>query len=192
MPRSIHRIATLTLVAPLAGAMLLGAAPATAATTTTAAAPAQATIVKADDPFSVFQVKVKAPAKVRAGGKITYSITAKNTGPHQADYYFLGGKLPKGTVDRLYYGGIKGAECAWDDSGFWCWSPKVLEVGDSARLNIQVKLKKTTKGTATARLGVIAYDVPTGAENLSKEELDRIGGVQGWLFDKKVKTKIVR
>ncbi|WP_084955920.1 hypothetical protein [Thermoactinospora rubra] len=154
------------------------------------AAPAQATT--ADDPYSVMDVVIKAPKKVKAGGKIHYEISAVNTGPHVADYYFLGGKLPKGIVDRLYWDGPKGTKCEWDDSGFWCWGDWVLKKGHEDWLEIDVRLKKSTKGTAVAQLGALVYDIPTGMENLSKEEVDRLGGFDVWFYGKKVKTKIVR
>ncbi|GAA5074633.1 putative repeat protein (TIGR01451 family) [Thermocatellispora tengchongensis] len=192
MSRSLKKVASLALVTPLAGAMLFAASAPASAAPVKVAAPAKAVTAVADDPYSVFKVSVKAPAKVKAGGKITYSISAKNTGPYVADAYYIGGKLPKGIVGTVYYNGPKGTQCAWDESGFWCWGDWALEVGETDALKIHVKLKKSTKGHARAQLGVIAYDVPTGAENLSKEELDRIGGIKGWLFAKNVKTKIVR
>jgi hypothetical protein len=186
MRRSIVKIASLALLTPLAGATLFATTPAAAAPAT---APAAA---GADEPFSVFKVTVAARKKVKAGGQILYSIRARNTGPHLADAYFIGGRLPKGIVDKVHYSGPKGTKCEWDRTGFWCWGDWTLEVGETDWLKIQVKLKKKTKGVAVAKLGAISYDVPTGAEGLSKEELDRIGGIKGWIFTKTAKSRIIR
>ncbi|MFI6535371.1 hypothetical protein ACIBHY_23190 [Nonomuraea sp. NPDC050547] len=186
MRNSITKVATFTLVA---GAMILPAVPAaagTATTTTTVAAKAS------DQPYSIMKVGVRAPKTVKRGGKIQYRIDVLNTGPHQADYYWVGGKLPKGIVNGLRYNGPKGTQCDWDPTGFWCWGPWELEKGDKDWLDIQVTLKKGTRGTATAQLGALVYDIPIGMENMDKEEIDRIGGFKSWFYGKKVKTKIVR
>ncbi|MFI6321411.1 hypothetical protein ACIBG8_27995 [Nonomuraea sp. NPDC050556] len=167
------------------GSLLFAAAPASAAPA------AAAKTTKADDPYSVFDVQVKAPKTVKRGGKITYRISAVNTGPYQADNYYMGGPLPKGIVSKLRWNGPDGTQCDWDSSGFWCWGPWILEKGDSDWLTITVTLKKGTKGTAKTRLGAIVYDVPTGMEDLNKEELDRVGGFNTWFYAKSVKTKIL-
>ncbi|GII93652.1 hypothetical protein [Sinosporangium siamense] len=185
----LSKVAVLAVAAPLAGALMFASAPASA--TATAPTAKAAAVKKADDPYSVFNVSVKAPKNVRAGGKITYRITAVNRGPHQADYYFVGGILPKGITGNTWWDGPKDTECGREGRVFFCVSPHVAEVGDKEWLDIVVRLKKPTKGYAQAQLGVLAYDYPTGAEKLSKEELDELG-VKSWFFSKKVKTRIVR
>ncbi|MGS2642580.1 hypothetical protein [Streptosporangium sp. LJ11] len=183
MRHPISKIVAIALVTPLAGGMLL-AAPSSAAS---AQAPAAA--VKAE-PYSTFAVTVSAPKKVKAGGKITYKIKAVNKGPHQADYFFTGGLLPKGSK-VVSISAPKGTSCDNYDDGLWCWSPDIVEVDDYEAIAITVKLGKKSGRTAQAILGVDAYDVPTGAENLSRDELERMG-IKSWYFVKKVKTSIVR
>ncbi|MDP9863574.1 MULTISPECIES: hypothetical protein [Streptosporangium] len=185
MRHPIHKIAALALAIPLAGTTLL-ATPASAAPTKAPAAAVQ----KADDPYSSFDVKISAPSKARAGATITYSIKATNTGPYEATSYYLGGVLPKGSkVVRV--GAPKGTECDWYEDGFWCWTPYALEVGEYDSIKIMVKLGKKSKGTAEAVLGVDTYDEPTGADNLSRDEYERMG-IKSWYFVKKVKTRITR
>ncbi|NRQ31358.1 hypothetical protein HII36_05830 [Nonomuraea sp. NN258] len=177
-----------------AAALIVPVIPAAAATTTTpiAASAVTAAAVQAEDPYSEFAVSVKAPKAVKAGRKITYKIDVENLGPHQADRYWLGGRLPKGIKSTVTWRAEEDTECFFDREGFWCWGPWVLEKGDTDWLDITVTLKPGTKGTVTATLGADVYDVPTGMENLDKEEIDRLGGFQTWFFAKKVKTKIVR
>ncbi|MGP3917952.1 hypothetical protein [Nonomuraea sp. 10N515B] len=187
MRNSLPKAATLAL---LAGALLIPAVPASATTTVTAAA----TATKAADPYSAFSVKVKAPKTVKAGGKIKYTIVATNKGPHYADSWFLGGQFPKG-VDRnkVRFGtSVKGTQCfAEGDRAFFCFLPQVVEVGDSVAMVFEAPVKKSAKGTQTATLGVVSYNLDTGMEDMSKEELDRLG-VPEFGFSKTVKTKIVR
>ncbi|MET8863658.1 hypothetical protein ABZW11_11935 [Nonomuraea sp. NPDC004580] len=176
MPDSLPKVATVALAA---GALLLSATPASA--------------TAQDDPFSVFDVQVKAPKKVKPGGKISYTVVARNKGPHYADYYFLGGEFPKGVdLKKVYYrSSVKGTECGLDGRALYCFVPKVVEKGESIAMIFDVKLTKKAKGTQTARLGIVSYDVQTGMENMSKEELDRLGvPVHG--YAKTVKTKIAR
>ncbi|MEV0613867.1 hypothetical protein AB0I81_11140 [Nonomuraea sp. NPDC050404] len=183
MSNSLPKVASLAL---LAGALLLPAIPASAATATTAA-------VKADEPFSTFDVTVKAPKKVKAGAKITYTIYATNKGPHYADAWFIGGEFPKGVdLKRIRFGTtVKGTECALDGRAFFCLAPKVVEKGESVAMAFTTKVDKKAKGTLTAKLGVVAYSADQGFENMSKEELDRLGvPVHG--FVKTAKTKVVR
>ncbi|MEV5412463.1 hypothetical protein AB0K60_26970 [Thermopolyspora sp. NPDC052614] len=187
MRKSIAKIATTALAAPVVGALLLTGAPASAAASS---APAAAPAVKAE-PYNRFTVSVKYPRKVRKGGAITYVIRAVNHGPYAADYYWLGGKLPKGTTGTVYYTGPKGTKCDFDSDGFWCYPPKVLEVGDQDFLILKVKLKRGTTGTATARLGAFSADVPTGAETLDKDLLLELG-IKTHYWWKTVKTKITR
>lgn len=185
MLHPISKIAAFALIAPLTGAMLL-AAPASAA-------PAKATAgaaTKADDPFSSFAVKVTAPRRARAGGKITYRIKATNKGPYVADSFWTGGALPKGSKPSAVYA-PKGTECGVYQDGFWCFTPNALEVGEYETIDIVVKLSRKTRGTATAVLGVDTVDLPTGAETLNREEFARMG-IKHWYFVKKVKTRIVR
>ncbi|SEL51534.1 DUF11 domain-containing protein [Nonomuraea pusilla] len=177
MRNSLLKAAALAMVA---GALAIPAAPASASTAT-----------KADDPYSVLAVSVKAPKIVKRGGKITYKLTVTNKGPYDADYYWVGGVLPKGIKDRVNYRVPKGTECDFRGRDFWCWGPWVLEKGDSDWLNLTVALKPTTKGVAKAELGAIVWDVPTGMENLDKEEIDRLG-FKKWFYNKPVNTKIVR
>ncbi|GAA3109102.1 hypothetical protein [Streptosporangium carneum] len=185
MRHPISKIAALALVAPLAGTMLL-ATPASAAPTK---APA-GVVKKADDPYSSFDIKILAPKKVRAGGKITYRIKATNKGPYLADSFWTGGVLPKGaTLSRVY--APKGTECGNYEDGFWCITPNALEIGDSDSIDIVVKLSRKARGTATALLGVDTVDLPQGAETLNRDEFERMG-IKHWYFVKKVKTKIVR
>jgi uncharacterized repeat protein (TIGR01451 family) len=186
MRHPIAKIATLALVAPLAGATFLSAAPASAAPVAVKAA-----ATKADDPWSVFKVAVAAPKKVRAGGKITYTILATNKGPESADVFFMGGKLPKNISGKVSYVGPKGTKCKFYVDGFWCWTPYILEKDDYEVLKIQVKLKKNARGVAVAKLGALSADIPRGAENLDRERLKELG-IKSYYWWKTVKTKIVR
>jgi hypothetical protein len=191
MRKSFAKIATTMLATPVIGALLLAGAPASAATSSApAAVPAAATAAKADA-YNNFVVSVKYPRKVRKGGTITYTIRALNRGPHDADYYWLGGKLPKGIKGTVYYTGVKGTKCDFYTDGFWCWGPNILEVDEQDFLVIKVKLKPRTKGTAVARLGAYSADVPTGAETLNKELLKKLG-IKTHYWWKTVKTRIVR
>ncbi|MGJ6965075.1 hypothetical protein ACSDR0_24505 [Streptosporangium sp. G11] len=182
MRHPISKIAALALVTPLVGGMLF-TAPASAAS-------AQAPAAVQDEPYSTFAVTVSAPKKVKANGKITYKIKAVNKGPHPADYFFIGGLLPKG-AKLTSVAGPKGTQCDNYEDGLWCWGPNVVEVGDYEAMALTVKLGKKSGRTAEAILGVDSFDVPTGAETLSRDELERMG-LKHWYFVKKVKTKIVR
>ncbi|MGP3962879.1 hypothetical protein ACTWPT_43500 [Nonomuraea sp. 3N208] len=184
MRNSLLKAATLAL---LAGALLIPAVPASATTATTSAA------ATAADPFSAFGVKVKAPKTVKAGGKIKYTIVATNKGPHYADSWFLGGEFPKGVdLKKIRFGtSVKGTECYGEGRAFYCFLPQVVEVGDSVAMVFDAPLKKGAKGTQTATIGVVSYNVDQGMENMSKEELDRLG-IPEFGFKKTVKTKIVR
>ncbi|MBB6556495.1 DUF11 domain-containing protein [Nonomuraea rubra] len=169
-----------------AGALLLPAVPAAATTTVTTAATA------AVEPFSTFDVKVKASKTVKAGGKITYTIHAVNKGPHYADSWFVGGEFPKGVdLRRIEYWAEKGTECFLDGRAFYCFIPRVVEKDEAVSMRFVAKTTKKAKGTQTATLGVVTYNVDQGMENMSKEELDRLG-VPEFAFAKTVKTKVVR
>ncbi|TMR95297.1 DUF11 domain-containing protein [Nonomuraea basaltis] len=185
MRNSLPKAASLAL---LAGALLIPAVPASAAPVA-----AKTAAVTAADPFSAFDVKVKAPKTARAGGKIRYTIVATNKGPHYANAWFIGGEFPKGVdLKKISYAAsIKGTECFGEGRAFFCFLPKVLEVGDSAAVMFEAKLKKSAKGTQKATLGVVSYNLDTGMEDMSKEELDRLG-VPEFGFQKTVKTKVVR
>ncbi|MGW0062892.1 hypothetical protein ACWDTT_23540 [Streptosporangium sandarakinum] len=197
MLHPISKIATLAVAAPLAGAMLF-AAPATAASASPAAAStatAASAVKKADDPFSVFTVKGAAPKKVRPGGKITYSLKATNTGPYEskAGEYYVVVYAPKG-VDvggKWSYYGPKKSQCVSDGPIAVCAIDKTMKVGDSVSFTFKMNVKKNAKGTLKSTLGVLAYDVPNGAENLSREELERLG-VKSWLYGKQYSTRVVR
>ncbi|MGP3962884.1 hypothetical protein ACTWPT_43525 [Nonomuraea sp. 3N208] len=167
-----------------------GAAITTAPTTTatTAATPTKTTARLA--PYSSFKVSVKHTKRTKRGGKITYYVKAKNLGPHYADYYWMGGEVPKGIVSTLRWGGPKGTKCTWEGRWFWCWGPIRLEKGETDWLNFQVTLKKGTTGTAKARVGVLSFDVDQGMENMSEAELKRLG-IKGYYWLKTAKTTIV-
>ncbi|MGN9843744.1 hypothetical protein ACTMTI_37030 [Nonomuraea sp. H19] len=184
MRNSLPKAASLAL---LAGALLVPAVPA-------AAAPVAAkTAVTAAEPYSAFDVKVKAPKTARAGGKISYTIVATNKGPHYADAWFVGGQFPKDIdLRKIYYRtNIKGTECALEGRAFYCLLPQVLEKGESVTVIFDAKLKKSATGTQKATLGVVSYNVDQGMENMSKEELDRLG-IPEYGFSKTVRTKVVR
>ncbi|MFI7132957.1 hypothetical protein ACIBQ1_45290 [Nonomuraea sp. NPDC050153] len=185
----MRRSLTLLLTGSLAAAPLAVPAPASAATTSATTVPAAATVARVK-PFSSFKISAKGTDRTKRGGKITYSIRAKNLGPYYADYYWMGGEVPKGVVPRLRWGGPKGTKCTWEGRWFWCWGPLRLEKGKTDWLNFQLTLKKGTKGTATARLGVMSFDVDQGMENIDEEELKRLG-IKGYYWLKKVNTKIV-
>lgn len=176
MRKSI-KVASLAL---LAGALLVPAVPAGATTA-------------ADGAFSVFEVAVKGPKKAKPGGKLEYTIVATNTGPYEADAYVVGGRLPKGADLRKVYfrSSVKGTECDVEGRAIYCLVPKIIDKGDSIAMILEMKLKKSAKGTQTARLGVISYDVQTGMENMSKEELQRLG-IPEHGYAKTVKTRVVR
>lgn len=151
------------------------------------------TVTAAQKPYSSFKISVKHTARTKRGGKITYKLRAKNLGPHYADYYWIGGEMPKGVKPTLRWSGPKGTTCSWKGRWFWCWGRYRLEKGRTDWLNFQVTLKKGTKGTkgtARARVGIISYDVPTGAENVSKEGLERLG-IKGFYWLKTARTRIV-
>ncbi|MFJ2028338.1 hypothetical protein [Streptosporangium sp. NPDC087985] len=191
MRHPISKIAALALAAPLAGTMLF-AAPASAAT-----AQASVTVAKkVDEPFSTFAVKATASKTVRPGGKIAYSIKATNTGPYTSDAgsYFVVAYVPK-HVDINgkggSYRGPKKAGCITEEQLVVCLVDKNLKLGDSVSFNFEFKVKKGAKGTLKTALGVLAYDVPTGAETLSRDELERLG-VKSWFFGKQHSTKVAR
>ncbi|WP_248962352.1 hypothetical protein [Sphaerisporangium perillae] len=184
------KIATTVVTAPLAAALLFAATPASAAAPASGAVTNSVTSVKTtDDPYSSFSVTVTGTKKIKRGGTITYHIKGLNKGPWTADDFYLGGVLPKGVSGTVYYDGPKGVKCDFFPDGFWCWPPYVLEKGEDSWLTIQVKLKKSVKGSVTAKLGVNSWDWPTGSEDLSRDELKRLG-INSWYYTKKVKTKI--
>jgi hypothetical protein len=184
MRNSLPKVASLAL---LAGALLLPAVPASAATVTAKTAAVM------DDPFSAFAVQVKAPKTAKAGGKLKYTIHAVNKGPHPADAYFVGGQFPKDVdLRRIHYStSVTGTECFLDGRAFFCFLPKILKKDEAVTMTFEPKLKKNAKGTQKATLGVVSYDVQTGMENMSKEELDRLG-IPEHGYAKTVKTKVVR
>ncbi|MEV0971918.1 DUF11 domain-containing protein [Microtetraspora glauca] len=185
MRHPIAKIAMLALVAPLTGATLLATAPAGATA---------ASVARADDPYSIFKISnVKYTKKAKAGATVKYSFTATNTGPHPADYYYIGGILPKGvdTKKKLYWDGPKGTKCDWEGREFWCWTPHVLDVDESDWLYIEFRLKKTARGAQVGEVGAINFDVPHGAENLDKKRLKELG-IKGWIYTRKIKTQVVR
>ncbi|WP_188188658.1 DUF11 domain-containing protein [Nonomuraea sp. SYSU D8015] len=185
MRNSLPKVATL---AALAGALLIPAVPASAAAAPVAAKAAAA------DPYSAFDVKVKASKTAKAGGKIKYTIVATNKGPHYADAWFVGGEFPKGVDMKSirYDTNHSKMRCELVSArAFWCPPTEVIEVGDSVTLAFYAKLKKSAKGTQKATIGIVSYNFDQGMENLNKEELDRLG-VPRFGFEKSVKTKVVR
>ncbi|SNS92510.1 conserved repeat domain-containing protein [Streptosporangium subroseum] len=190
MRHPISKIAALALVAPLAGTFLL-AGPASAAP---AKAPAAA-VKKADDPFSTFVVQAAASKTVRPGKKITYTIKATNSGPYVSDggAYFIVAVLPKSVIlsGKWTYQGPAKSECASEEQVLICAVDKNLKVKESVSFKFAFKVAKTAKGTLKSTLGVLAYDVPTGAETLSRDELERLG-VKSWLFGKNHSTRVAR
>ncbi|GAA3443555.1 hypothetical protein [Planomonospora venezuelensis] len=187
MRRTSGTLLGLGLLVPLSVAPAVPAA-ASAAPAVPAAAASQTAL---DTPWSSFKVSVKAPKRVRNGQQFMYEVKVTNRGPHKADFFFIGGTgLPKGINDTVYYKGPKGTDCDFYDDGFWCITPWILEKGDSESVKIWVKLKKGTKGTAVAKLGVDTWNVPTGGEKLDRSEWKRLA-FPHWYFLKTVKTKIV-
>ncbi|WP_030456196.1 hypothetical protein [Herbidospora cretacea] len=190
MRRTSGIVAGLMLLAPLAVSVPASAAPALAS------AAKGVTAKKA--PFATFKVhNVVYPKKVKAGAKITYYFEITNVGPHSADYYYIGGILPKGIISTLKWNGPKNTTCTWEGNEFWCWPPPILYPNpeedwqtDTTWLTIQVTLNKKTRGTATAKLGGITFDVPTGAGDLDEKRLRELG-IKGWIYTKTVKTQIV-
>ncbi|MFI6321412.1 hypothetical protein ACIBG8_28000 [Nonomuraea sp. NPDC050556] len=185
----INKAASIALVAPLAGSLLFAAAPASAA-------PAVATkaVTAQSDPYSSFDVQVKAPKTAKAGGKVRYSVVATNAGPYEATAgtWFVGGTFPKGLdlKKTSYRASVAGTECSLVDRELFCLFPATVKKGEYVSIVFEGRFKKNAKGTQKAILGVASYNVDTGMENLSKEELDRLG-IPGYAFAKLVKTRIV-
>jgi hypothetical protein len=182
MQKTLIKGATLAM---LAGALLVPAVPASATAASAAA-----------EPYSSFAVHVKAPKTAKAGGKIKYTIVATNKGPHYADLnsWFVGGEFPKGVdVKKIRYStNLPKLSCGLvTERAFYCWAPLTIKVDDSIVLVFDAKLKKSAKGTQKATLGVVTYNVDQGMENMSKEELDRLG-IPEFGFAKTVRTKVVR
>jgi uncharacterized repeat protein (TIGR01451 family) len=167
-----------------AGALLIPATSASATTATAAAA----------DPYSSFAVSVKATKAAKAGGKIKYTIVATNKGPHYADSWFIGGEFPKGVDMKNVRYDTNHAQMKCElvtARAFYCPPTEIIKVGDSVSITFYAKLKKSAKGTQKATLGIVSYNVDQGMENMSKEELDRLG-IPGFAFVKNVKTKVAR
>lgn len=178
----INKAAAIALVAPLAGSLLFAAAPAVAKTAVA-------------DPYASFDVQVKGPKTAKAGGKIRYSIVATNLGPYEATEgtYWVGGTLPKGLdiAKTRMLPSVAGTQCAMvTATELFCLVPATVKKGEYVSIVFDGRLKKNAKGTQKALLGVMSYNVDTGMENLSKEELDRLG-VPRFGFAKVVKTKVV-
>ncbi|MFB9628893.1 hypothetical protein [Nonomuraea helvata] len=171
-------------VAPLAVPAQASAAATTVRTTVPTTAVAQL------KPYSKFKISVRHTTRTKRGGKITYYVRAKNLGPYYADYYWMGGQLPKGVRTTLRWGGPKGTKCTWKGQWFWCWGPLRLEKGKTDWLNFQLTLKPGTRGSVAARVGVMSFDVQQGMENMNEEELKRLG-IKSYLWLKKVRTQIV-
>jgi hypothetical protein len=187
----MRRSVSMLLGSALIATPLVALSTAAEAATVSIAAPAPAIrVLRPDDPYSKFKVSVKWTRATKRGGKITYKVRAKNLGPWDADYFWIGGQVPKGVVPTLHWGAAKGTKCTWEGRWFWCWGKYVLDKGDTEWLDFQVTLKKGTRGVAAAKLGVVAYDMPQGAGNIDEGELDRLG-IPGWKWLKTAKTKII-
>lgn len=194
MRRPLGALLGFGLIAPLVPLSPLAIASPAEAAVLSAPAPVTQVVPAAvvrKDPFSRFKVSVRYDKSTKRAGKITYYIKAKNLGPYAADYFGVGGQLPKGVKPTLRWGGPKGTQCVWQGQIFLCVPKYQVPVGGTTWLKFQLTLKSNTKGTAKGRVGVIAYDLPTGAENIDQEELARIGGLKGHLFMKPTTTKIV-
>ncbi|MFE3452026.1 hypothetical protein ACFXJ8_24205 [Nonomuraea sp. NPDC059194] len=182
------------IAAPVAGALIFSAAPVAAAPTAPAATVVAAKSAAAD-PFSVFDVKLTATKKAKRGGKIRYTITAVNTGPHEATAgtWFVGGLFPKGVDLRkiTYRTSVDDTACELIKRELFCVLPATVKKGESIAMVFDGRLTKKASGSQKAVLGVVSYNVETGMENLSKEELDRLG-VPGFGFVKQATTKVVR
>ncbi|MET9338628.1 hypothetical protein [Nonomuraea sp. NPDC003804] len=189
----MRRIASFLVAAPVAGALVFSAAPVSAAPTAPVAAAAVAK--SAADPFSTFDVKLTATKKAKRGGKVRYTITAVNTGPHEATAgtWFVGGLFPKGVDLRkvTYRTSVDDTACELIKRDLFCVLPATVKKGESIAMVFDARLTKTASGTQKAVLGVVSYNVETGMENLSKEELDRLG-VPGFGFVKQARTTVVR
>jgi uncharacterized repeat protein (TIGR01451 family) len=191
MRNSLTKAASLALIA---GALVIPSAPASATTSAVAH-----TAKVADDPFAVFDIKLKASKTAKAGGWIKYSVTATNNGPFSADAWFVGGQFPKGVdLRKIRYSAPKGTLCALDGRALYCSVPYVMEKGDWVRLDFDAKLKKSAKGTQKAVLGVVTYDVQQGmwdqekgTWSLAQEELERLG-IPEHGYAKTAKTRVVR
>ncbi|MEV1172695.1 hypothetical protein [Nonomuraea sp. NPDC049784] len=185
MRQVISKIATIAVIAPLAGAALLTPASATAATSAKAA----------DEPYSKFDVEVKGTQQIRPGGTLQYAVVGTNRGPHTAEAtdYQIVFQLPKGLDSRKAKGfGPKGSECAVEKGFLYCSVGKAVPVGESVDFKFQLKTGPDVKGTLTAILGVLSFNAQTGVDQMSEEELKRIGGISSWGYGKPVKTKVVR
>ncbi|WP_170990832.1 DUF11 domain-containing protein [Herbidospora galbida] len=156
-------------------------------------APASASATTADDPWSLFKItKLSYTKKAKPGGYVTYTFQVTNNGPHAADYFDVGGVLPK-HVDlkkKISYGSGDELKCYLDGRNFFCPNDFILEVGDSTWVSLRFQLKKTAKGTQTGKVGAWVYDIPAGAENLDRARL-REQNLKGWEMMRTVKTAVV-
>ncbi|GII93648.1 DUF11 domain-containing protein [Sinosporangium siamense] len=184
MRRQFGTLIGIGLIAPLAVATMPVAAFAASPTRAVGATSS------AKAPFSKFKVDLRWTKATKRGGKLTYAIRATNLGPHTADYFWIGGYVPNGVVPTLYWEAAKGTTCTWEGRLFWCFTPNVLAKGQSEWLNFRVTMKKGTKGTAVAKLGVVAFDVPQGAHTLSKEEIKDLN-LKGHYYLKTAKSTII-
>nr|WP_062340513.1 DUF11 domain-containing protein [Herbidospora sakaeratensis] len=175
-----------TVTRAIAGVALLAAA--------ALVAPAAASATTADDPWSLFKVtKLSYTKKAKPGGYVTYTFHVTNTGPHAADYFDVGGLLPK-DVDlkkKIVYGAGDDLKCFLDGRHFLCPNDFILDVGDSTWVSIRFQLKKTAKSTQTGKVGAFVYDIPAGAENLDRARL-REQNLKGWEMMRTVKTAVVK
>jgi uncharacterized repeat protein (TIGR01451 family) len=185
MRNTLTKVASLALIA---GALTIPGAPASATTSTVAQ-----TSTVLDEPFSVFDINLKASKTAKPGGTIHYKLVAGNVGPYDANAWFVGGQFPKGVdLKKISYSGApKGTDCFLEGRALYCLVPYILKKGYQVTITFDAKLKKNAKGTQAAKLGVVSYDVQTGMEDMSKEEFERLG-VPEHGYVKTAKTKIVR
>ncbi|MEV0582919.1 hypothetical protein [Nonomuraea sp. NPDC050310] len=190
----LAKAAAFAIAAPLAGALFL--TPAASAATTAAPVAAQ---TAADEPYAAFDTTVSGSKTVRRGGTLRLSIKGVNAGPHNADVWFVYAALPPAADlgKRVYFrSSVKGSACVPNEDidgnkGVLCILPRDLKKGQGFSLSVDVRVKKTAKGTLKSGMYVISYNVDTGMEDLSQAELERLG-VPGYLFGKEIKTKVVR
>lgn len=185
--------AALALIIPLSGGLLFSAAPALAAPT---AHPAE--VSAADRPFSTFAVTAAGSKTVRPGGTLRLTMKGRNTGPYAADAWFATALLPAAAdiSKRVRFtSSVKDTACHVTKSGghkvVVCLLNRTLAKSRDFKLSLDVRVKKNAKGTLKSGLYVLSYDVQTGMEDFSQEELDRVG-IPNHLFGRTVKTKVIR
>ncbi|WP_248962351.1 hypothetical protein [Sphaerisporangium perillae] len=187
MRRHLSALAALTLAGSLAGASL--AVPATADATAATAAPASVTHVAAA-PQSPLSTSIRWNRLVRRGGTITYSLKSTNKGEFATDLAGIFARLPKGASKIRVVGKASSTLCEVSGRDLFCIFD-TLNPGRSTTLKIRVWLKRSTHGTASARIGSYSIDVPPGVDITNEDELERLD-LQNEVLWKTFKTRIVR